>query len=222
MPRFVLIPGAGGAGWYWHRVVALLEDAGAEAVAVDLPADDESAGLPEYAAVVVDAIGDGDAPVLVAQSLGGFTAPLVCAQTPVAALVLVNAMIPVPGETAAQWGDNVGSSEARQRAADAGGYTREFDLETYFFHDVPNDLVAAGEPYQHEETDAAFQSVCDFAAWPGVAIRVLVGADDRLFPADFQRRIARDRLGVEADVLPGGHLIALSDPAAVAHYLLAP
>ncbi len=33
---FVLIPGAGGAAWYWHRVVPLLQEAGHEAIAVDL------------------------------------------------------------------------------------------------------------------------------------------------------------------------------------------
>jgi hypothetical protein len=44
MTTFVLIPGAGGAAWYWHRVVPLIERAGHEAIAVDLPAEDESAG----------------------------------------------------------------------------------------------------------------------------------------------------------------------------------
>ena len=47
-----------------------------------------------------------------------------------------------------------------------------------------------------------------------------VGADDRFFPADFQRRVARERIGVEADVLPGGHLIALAQPREVVDYLL--
>ena len=65
-----------------------------------------------------------------------------------------------------------------------------------------------------------FESVCDFTAWPDLPIYVLVGADDRLFPADFQRRVARDRLGVDADVLPGGHLIAQANPTGVAKYLL--
>jgi thioesterase domain-containing protein len=43
---FVLVPGAGGSAWYWHRLVPLLERAGHEAVAVDLPGDD--AGLDAY------------------------------------------------------------------------------------------------------------------------------------------------------------------------------
>jgi hypothetical protein len=73
---FVLIPGAGGIAWYRHRVVPLLEQAGYTCLPVDLPADDDSAGLPEYADRVVETA-DGRAEViLVASSLGAFTAAL--------------------------------------------------------------------------------------------------------------------------------------------------
>ena len=88
MSSFILIPGAGGSAWYWHRVVPLLERSGHEAIAVDLPGDDERKGLDDYAAIVVRAIGDRAGVILVAQSLGGFTAPLVCARVPVRMLVL--------------------------------------------------------------------------------------------------------------------------------------
>ena len=95
---FILIPGAGGSAWYWHLVVPILKQRGHEAIPVALPAADDTAGLPEYAAAVVRAIGDRDPRrvILVAQSLAGFTAPLVCDEVPVALLVLVNAMIPNP------------------------------------------------------------------------------------------------------------------------------
>jgi pimeloyl-ACP methyl ester carboxylesterase len=73
---FVLIPGAGGMAWYWHRVLPLLKHVHREAIAVDLPGDDESAGLNDYAEIVVRAIGERSNVILVAQSLGGFTAPL--------------------------------------------------------------------------------------------------------------------------------------------------
>jgi hypothetical protein len=59
---------------------------------------DDGAGLAEYADAVVDAIGDAKDLVLVAQSFSGFTAPLVCERVPVDLMVLVAAMIPVPGE----------------------------------------------------------------------------------------------------------------------------
>jgi pimeloyl-ACP methyl ester carboxylesterase len=217
---YVLIPGAGGAGWYWHLVVPRLREAGHEAIAVDLPGDNETAGLREYTEQVVDAIGDRDDVVLVAQSLGGLTAPLVAAKVSVRALVLVNAMIPTPGETPGAWWDNTGWLQAREAAAERGGYPAEFDLAVYFLHDVPPEVAAAGEPHQRPEGDAAFESVCDFEAWPSIPIRVVAGADDRFFPIEFQQRLAQERLGLEADVLPGGHLLALSQPDALAAYLL--
>lgn len=217
---FVLIPGAGGAAWYWHLVVPRLQEAGHEAMAIDLPGDDERAGLPEYTRQVVDAIGVRDDVVLVAQSLGGFTAPLVANAVPVRALVLVNAMIPSPGETPSAWWEDTGWLPAREAAADEGGYGRQFDLAVYFLHDVAPEVAAAGEPHQRPEADAAFESVCEFEAWPSVPIRVAAGAGDRFFPLGFQQRLARERLGLEADVLPGGHLLALSQPAELASYLL--
>jgi hypothetical protein len=63
-------------------------------IAVDLPGDDESMGLSDYAEIVIRAIGERPNVVLVTQSLGGFTAPLVCAQKSMRALIFVNAMIP--------------------------------------------------------------------------------------------------------------------------------
>jgi alpha-beta hydrolase superfamily lysophospholipase len=86
-------------------VEAELRRRGHDAVAPDLPCDD-AAGLPEYADAVVEAIGDRTDLVVVAQSLGGFTAPLVCDRVPVKLLILVAPMIPVPGEAPAEYWAN--------------------------------------------------------------------------------------------------------------------
>jgi pimeloyl-ACP methyl ester carboxylesterase len=220
MSSYLMIPGAGGSGWFWHPVVPLLEAAGHEAIAVDLPGPDPAAGLPEYTERALAAAEGRTDVVLVAQSLGAFTAPLVAARRPLKALVLVNAMIPVPGETAGQWWDDTGSQPARVQAAKEGGYSTEVDLDTYFLHDVPPGVLEGG-PAPLDEAEAAFASPCDFTAWPDIPIRVVAGRDDRFFPAEFQRRLAKDRLGIEADVLPGGHLIALAQPEPLARYLLA-
>ncbi|EFC81913.1 alpha/beta fold hydrolase [Parafrankia sp. EUN1f] len=216
---FALIPGAGGAGIYWHRVVPLLRAAGHEVVAVDLPGGDPGAGLPEYAAVVEAAVKGRPDVVLVAQSLGGFTAPLVAELVPVRAIVFVNAMIPVPGETPGAWWDSTGQPQAYAAAAERGGYSTEFDLETYFLHDLSAEDAAAISADPRPEDDVVFGSACAFGGWPPVPIRVVAGTDDRFFPVEFQRRVARDRLGIDADVLPGGHLLALSQPEALARYL---
>lgn len=220
MARFVLIPGAGGAAWYWHRVVPLLEAARHEAVAVELPGADESAGLAVYTERVLSAIGERKDVVLVAGSLGGFTAPLVAARVPVRALVFVNAMIPKPGETAGAWWGNTGSEAARVEAARGGGYATEFDIPTYFLHDVPPAVVQSGASHQHEQAKIIFREPCRFEAWPEVPMHVIAGREDRFFPLEFQRRVARERLGLAIDELPGGHLIALSRPEELSQKLL--
>jgi pimeloyl-ACP methyl ester carboxylesterase len=221
MSTFVLIPGAGGNAEYWSLLVRELERRGHEAIAVDIPEQDPALGLPEYADIVVAAIDGRDGVVLVAQSLGGFTAPMVATRVPVAMIVLVNAMIPLPGETPGAWWDDVESGAARRAADAAAGRDGAFDLETYFLHDLSDEARAVlyARP-AYEPSNTPFDQPCEFERWPDVPTKVLIGADDRFFPANFQRRVAKDRLGLDADEIPGGHLVALSNPEGVADQLV--
>jgi pimeloyl-ACP methyl ester carboxylesterase len=217
---FVLIPGAGGNAGYWDRLVAELERRGHEAIAVDIEQDDPAVGLPEYARLVEQAIGDRDDVVLVAQSLGGFTAPMVT--TPVRRIVLLNAMVPLPGETPGAWWDATGSGAARREADLAAGRDPEFDMDTHFLHDLDDEARTAlfAGPPPRDIAEPMWGQPCDFERWPDVALHVLAGRDDRFFPVEFQQRVARERLGVEADVIPGGHLVAVANPTLVADKLL--
>ncbi len=220
---FVLIPGAGGQSWYWHRVVPELTARGHEVVAVDLPAGDDSAGWAEYTDAVVDAIGPRRSGlVLVAQSMGGFTAPLVCSRVPVDLLVLVNAMVPAPGETGGDWWTNTGQAEAVAAFARSQGRPAEVDFVRDFFHDVPaavvEEAMAMGDPPQ---SATPFTQPWPGTRWPDVPTRFLQGRDDRMFPLEFQRRVVGERLGIEVDDMPGGHLVALSQPAELASRLTA-
>jgi len=49
----------------------------------------------------------------------------------------------------------------------------------------------------------------------------MVGRDDRLFPVEFQQRQLRERAGVPATVIPGGHLLPLANPPGLTDALLA-
>jgi pimeloyl-ACP methyl ester carboxylesterase len=210
---YVLIPGAGGSAWYWHLVVRELRERGHDVVAVELPADDPSAGLADYAEVVVAAADGHDRITLVAQSLGGFTAPVVCGRLPVERLALVNAMIPLPGETAGEWWAATGQPEAK--AADEAEHGRAHGFEVFkdFLHDVPPEVIEQSLAHEKAQSDGPFPTACAIDAWPDVPTRVFVGHDDRFFPAAFQRRVARERLGADVVEVPGGHLNALSHPA---------
>lgn len=218
----ILIPGAGGRAWYWHRVVPLLVEAGHTAVAVELPTDEDDKGLADYAQAVLDAAdavcARGEV-VVVAASLGAFTAAAVAGPLRARAVVLVNPMVPVPGETPGAWWGSTGAAAARAARASRLGYPVELDPATYLFHDVPQEVLATAPP-KGEQSERPFRDPCDFAGWPA-ATTVLSGEDDRFFPLDLQRRLARERLGVEPVVVPGGHLCALSRPHELATAILA-
>jgi pimeloyl-ACP methyl ester carboxylesterase len=219
MTTYVLVPGAGGDIWFWHRLVADLERRGHTAVPVELPAGDESAGLAAYADAVMAAIGDRAPVVLVAQSMGGLTAPLVCDRADVELLVLLNAMVPRPGETGGEWWKVTGQAEAQAEHLRGLGLEGADDDAVIYFHDVPADVTAIAMQQPLAQTMRPFEDPWPLPAWPDVPTRVLVGRDDRLFPAEFQARIARERLGLEPDVVPGGHLAALSRPVELADRL---
>ena len=220
---FVLCPGAGSGPEYWYRLTPLLEQAGHAAVPVALP-NGPGATLADQADAIVAAAGSASPVVLVAQSMAGFSAPLACDRLPVAWLVLVNPMIPAPGETAGAWWDNTGQPAAARANDERDGRDPDapFDLHATFLHDLPPAVVervleAGGE----EPADSLFAIPFDRPDWPSVPTTVLAGREDRLFPFDFQVRVARRRLGLEVEPLPGGHLVALSQPVALAERLLA-
>ena len=218
-PTFVLVPGAGGRAWYWHRLVAELDERGHRAIAVDLPTGDDSAGLTAYTDTVVAAVGDHRPVVLVAQSMGGLTAPLVCSRVPVELLVLVNAMIPLPGETGGEWWTVTDQARASAEYARRHGLPDDPDQVAAFFHDVPADVAAEAQGQPFAQSGRPFEEPWPLTRWPDVPTRVLAGRDDRFFPADFQRRIAAERLGLDVEEIPGGHLVALSRPVELANRL---
>jgi pimeloyl-ACP methyl ester carboxylesterase len=221
MATDVLIPGAGGEPWEWRRLASELEARGHEVVPVQLPAGDANAGWVEYADAVVEAIGGRRDVVLVAQSLAGFTAPLVAERVPVDLIVLLNAMIPLAGETGNAWWGNTGQQEAEQAYYASVGLPPETanDEIAVYMHDVPPEVVEEAANHIPEQSMTPMKQPWPLASWPDVPTRVLIGRDDRLFPAAFQLRIAEERMGLVGDVIDGGHMAALSRPREVADRL---
>ena len=241
--RFAIIPGAGGSAWEWHLVRAELEARGHSVVAVDLPSEDESAGLSDYADTVVRAIEEESVTtanaadiVLVAHSLGGFVAPLVAARVPVRRLVLTAAMVPLPGETFEDWWRTSGYHEAvRERDAaerraggqqdggqqdgSAGPASPDEETIATFMHDVEPGLAAEALRRSRDQAARPLSEPWPLPGWPDVPVSYLVFADDRLFPPSFLHALARERLGVAADEMPGSHAAYLSRPSELADRL---
>jgi pimeloyl-ACP methyl ester carboxylesterase len=218
MATYVLIHGAADSAWSWHLLGAELRNRGHDVVAPDLPCDDDSAGLPEYADTVVAAIGDRTDLVVVAQSAGGFPAPLGCERVPVDLLVLLAGMVPLPGERPGDWWANTGCEQARREQDERDGRAPD-DMVALFLQDVPPDLAAEALRRGRDQSATPGEKPWPLRAWPNVPTRFLLCRDDRFFPAGFMRRVVRERLGITPDEMDGSHCVALSRPKELADRL---
>jgi len=210
MATFAFIHGAGDVGWYWHLVEAELRALGHHTVAPDLPIEDDEAGLAEYAAAVVDAIRDRRDVVVVAQSFGGYVAPIVADRIDARLIVLVAAMVPSPGESADEMFANT-RWEPEQLA--------DSSEQSVFYHDVPGELVDEALSRGRRQSDTPGREPWPLRAWPDVLTRFILCRNDRFFPARWLRPVVRDRLGIEPAEIDSGHCPALSRPRELAGLL---
>jgi pimeloyl-ACP methyl ester carboxylesterase len=223
---FVLVHGSWHGAWCWDRLVPELEALGHRAVAMDLPIDDPSAGLAEYADVVAPFIPDESA-VLVGHSLGASVIPLVAAQRAVRRMVFLCPVI-----------RRLGMSLAEQAPLDVDISTYNLSQGRTFF----DDSSSAWEP---DAAIAAFFPDCDpttarwaasrlrrqywryweepnpLTAWPDTPRSAIVGADDQIIGIGWARRRIPELLRVTPVELPGGHSPFLSRPAELAAALVA-
>ncbi|MDR2988127.1 MAG: alpha/beta hydrolase, partial [Nocardiopsaceae bacterium] len=184
MTTFVLVHGAGDTGWYWHLVQAELEARGHQAVAPDLPCDNDRATLDEYAGAVVAAAAGRSDLVIVGQSYGAFTAALAGGRLPTRVLVLLAGMIPAPRESPAQWWAATGYQEAaEQQARLDGGQTGNDDALITYYNGVPRPLAEeARRRGGRGESSVVYDTPWPLDSWPDVPTKVILCKDDHFFP----------------------------------------
>jgi pimeloyl-ACP methyl ester carboxylesterase len=220
LATFVLIHGAGDSSWHWHLVGPELRARGHDVVAMDLPCDDDSAGLEDYADTVVGAIGEHKNLVVVAQSFGGFTAPLVCERVPVDLMILVTAMVPVLGEAPNDyWTNTSWQSPKLDYVAPRGMSFGEAWTIAAFLHDVPPELATEALRRERGQSETPGLEPWPLDGWPDVPTRFLLCRDDRFFPPNWMRRVVQERLGIIPDEIDGSHCVALSHPKELADRL---
>jgi Alpha/beta hydrolase family len=207
----------------YASTIEALDALGHDALAPMLPLDDPNARPSDHADAVVAALPPDAELVVVAQSLGAFTGPLVAARVPVVGLILLAPMIPKPRETAGEWWGNTRHDEAIADVLKRHGPMSAWGpdaIAEVFLHDVDPGVARDNERFQGAPGQGMFAEPWPLETWPEVPTRVLVPTGDRLFPRDFQRRVARARLGLEIDEMSGGHLPMLSRPRELAARLV--
>lgn len=224
---FGLVHGAGTVGASWAAVAARLEARGHRCVAPDLPMEDPDATFSDYADVV-DARLSGlafDDVVLVAHSMGGMVVPLVADRHPVRACVYVAAMLPVPGERLADVMRAEPMIEPAAAAAMVGGDDGliRWDpdaADALLLDELSPERATQARAQLRPHAVAPYREPCPLAALPDVPSAYVVCAEDRVVSPAWGRRAARQRLGVTARELPGGHMPQLARPRELAGLLL--
>jgi len=216
----VLLHGAFHGPWCWDLLTPVLERSGHSVVTVDLPISDPSAAASEYADAVVRSMDQAwdEPPVIVAHSLAGLVAPLVAARRPVARLVFLAAIMPIPGKSADQqrttapWATFVPSTLEFTVLGDDMLGVGPSTAKELFFHDVAVDLADWAVGRLRPQCTRILDEVTPLSAWPDVPASYIVCRDDRSVDADWGREAARERLGIEPVELDGSHSPFLSRP----------
>lgn len=188
----------------------------------DLPAENDSHSLTDYAAFVTGSVSSATNVTVVGHSFGGFTAPLVAAQLNAEQLVYFAGMVPMPGETPNEWWANTGYSQAVEvKSARDGGLTGNEDPYLEFYHDVPRPLAnEAMRRGRSHPSSVAMAQPWPLANHPDIPTRFILCRDDRCFPMEFFHQLVPERLGIFPEEIDGGHCVMLSRPQEVADRIL--
>ena len=227
MSDVLLIHGACHGAWCWDEVASHITESGHRPVAVDLPCDNSMSGLAAYAdAAMASLTSTPDDLILVGHSLGALTAAIVAGRVKTRRLVFVAGIIGSPGMSLADLATvdverdcHLGKEDLEFNASGLFRFTRD-GASRVLFHDCDPDaaeLALARLRFQK----SMWNEVADFDDWRADEIVSVVCTEDRVVNPSWSRQVSRDRLGVEAVDLAGGHSPWLSQPAELARMLLA-
>ena len=222
MTSYFLIHSSGQGPEGYKLLAQELERRGHRFLAPALRTDRTDEGLTWHADTLLQAVErSGFQPkevVMVAHSAGGMYLPLVAERWPPRRMVFLAAVIPRPGLSMM---DQFRSDPSMMNPAWAGKNPSDDKVALEFtFHDCPPErLDWALSTRVLFYAKRAMEDPCPLKSWPAVPASSIVCAEDRTITPAWQRRAAREWLGVEPLELPGGHCPNVSRPEALADIL---
>jgi len=224
---FIFVHGGCHDGWCWHLVRAVLESQGHRTWAPDMPVEDITAGIENYARVIVEGSRSaGSRTVIVGHSMGGLVIPVVASMRPAAQIVFVDASVPIPGRPFIEQMEDADYAPLSVRSAmsldDLGRIVfleREKTIDA-FYHDCPADLTMEALRHLRPQAMTPFTQASPLSSWPTVSTKFVHCREDRATGIDYENRVAREHFGVEITELQGGHSPFFSRPGELSRVLL--
>lgn len=220
MSNFGLVHGGGFGAWCWSRVIPELETLGHRATAVDLTVEEFAAGAARCAEVASHAFAQVDDIVVVGHSIAGLIIPLLASTRSVRCLIFLHALLPRPGQSVV---DQV-TAQPDMFNPDLATITTPFWEDEavavrFLLHDCQPEVAHDAFRRLRPEPGVLGREITPLQRWPDVPSAYIVCADDRIANPAWARRVARQRLGVAAIEIPGGHCPMLSRPKQLAEAL---
>jgi pimeloyl-ACP methyl ester carboxylesterase len=218
-----LVHGSYHGAWCWDLLRPELERLGHRVITMDLPISDPTLGAADYARTVETALEPGSEPVLVGHSMAGLVIPLVAANRPIRSLIFLGAFLPSPGRSA---NDQRASEPIDGRVPpttsewiDIGENVWMVGPKTateIFFPDATPAVARWATQRLRPQSYRVLTETTPLEAWPDIESRSIVCRDDRAINPAWVRAAARERLGVEAVEISGGHSPFLTRPVELA------
>lgn len=226
MSDVLLIHGACHGAWCWDDVSSYLSESGHRPIAVDLPCEDPKSGLAHYADAAIASLPPGSHDlIVVGHSLGALTAAVVAERIKTRRLVFVAGIIGSPGMSLA----DLATVDA-ERDQHLGKNAFDFNDVRLFRFSRAGAMRVLFHDCDPEAAEVAFarlrfqrslwNEVADFQDWRAEEIVSVVCTEDRVVNPSWGRHVSKDRLGVDAVELVGGHSPWLSRPAELANMLV--
>ncbi len=218
-----LVHGSYHGAWCWDLLRPELERLGHRVITMDLPISDPTLGAADYARVIENALDAKGEPVLVGHSMAGLVLPLVAAHRPVRRLIFLAAFLPSPGRSA---NDQRATEPVDGRVPPTTAEWIDVGEDVWmvgpktatevFFPDATPAIARWATQRLRPQSYRVMTEPTPLTAWPDVESRSIVCRDDRAINPAWVRAAARDRLGVEAVEISGGHSPFLTRPVELA------
>jgi pimeloyl-ACP methyl ester carboxylesterase len=222
MTCYCLIHGSGQGPDGWRLLVHELERRSRKVLTPAFQVHKTDEGLAWHAETIVDALdrsgmNAADA-ICVAHSASGMYLPLIAERWSPRRMVFLAAVVPRPGVSIIE---QYRADPSMFNPAWVGQNPLEDKVALDFvFHDCPPDrLDWALSTRLVFYAKRAMEEPCPLRAWPAMPSTYVLCAHDRTITPGWQRKAARELLGVEPVELPGGHCPHISRPEALADVL---
>jgi pimeloyl-ACP methyl ester carboxylesterase len=222
MTTFCLLHSSGQGPSGWRLLSEHLEDRGHHVLTPAFRVSESDKGAAWHAEALVEELVKSryraSEVVCVAHSAAGIFLPILATIWQPRQMVFLAALIPRPGISIIE---QFRTDPSMFQPAWVGKDPMNDDVALEFvYHDCPRDRIDwALSTRLLFYAKRAMEEPCPLAAWPSIPTTYIVCAEDRTISPAWQRKAAREWLGVEPIELPGGHCPNVSRPDALADLL---